>query len=52
MLRRAGHPGLVLPTVLVVDERRQVRAVFRGREVAALEAALPRFLRPAGAPSP
>ena len=52
MLRRAGHPGLVLPTVLVVDERRQVRAVFRGREVAALEAALTGFLRPAGAPSP
>ena len=48
VLSRAGHPGLVLPTVVVVDDERQVRAVFRGREVAALEDALPDFLRPRG----
>jgi thiol-disulfide isomerase/thioredoxin len=52
LLRRAGHPGLVLPTVLVVDERREVRAVFRGREVEGLEAALAGFLGPDRAPSP
>jgi thiol-disulfide isomerase/thioredoxin len=46
VLRGSGHPGLVLPTVLVVDEKRRVRAVFRGRDVAALAAALPRFLEP------
>lgn len=45
MLRATGHPGLVVPTVLIVDKERRVRAVFQGREVAALAAALPRFLR-------
>jgi len=46
LLRRAGHPGLVLPTVLVIDKERRVRAVFGGGEVGALAEALPRFLRP------
>jgi thiol-disulfide isomerase/thioredoxin len=52
LLRSAGHPGLVLPTVLVVDKERRVRAVFRGGQVSALTAALPRFLRPAPRSSP
>jgi predicted GH43/DUF377 family glycosyl hydrolase/thiol-disulfide isomerase/thioredoxin len=46
LLRKAGHPGLVLPTVLVIDKERGVRAVFRGGEVGELAEALPRFLRP------
>jgi thiol-disulfide isomerase/thioredoxin len=46
LLREAGRPGLVVPTVLVVDRERRVRAVFRGREVAALATALPKFLPP------
>ena len=46
LLRRAGRAGLVLPTVLVVDKQRRVRAVFRGREVAGLPAALPRYRTP------
>jgi hypothetical protein len=36
----------VVPTVLVVDRERRVRAVFRGREVATLATALPKFLPP------
>ncbi|HEY7509295.1 MAG TPA: DUF3179 domain-containing (seleno)protein, partial [Vicinamibacteria bacterium] len=40
LLREAGRPGLVVPTVLVVDRERRVRAVFRGREVATLATAL------------
>ncbi|HVR69402.1 MAG TPA: DUF3179 domain-containing (seleno)protein, partial [Vicinamibacteria bacterium] len=51
VLGSAGHPGLVLPTVLVVDKERRVRAVFKGREVSALSAALPRFLRAERIPS-
>lgn len=51
LVRRAGHPGLVLPTVLVVDKDRRVRAMFRGNQVEALAAALPRFLRSAAASS-
>jgi thiol-disulfide isomerase/thioredoxin len=43
LVRRAGRTGLVLPTVIVVDRERRVRAVFRGREVAGLAAALPRY---------
>jgi len=46
LLRRAGRPGLVLPTVLLVDKERRVRAVFAGKQVDALSATLARFLRP------
>ena len=46
LLRRAGRPGLVVPTVLLVDKERRVRAVFSGKQVDALPAALSRFLRP------
>ena len=46
LLRRAGRPGLVVPTVLLVDKERRVRAVFSGMQVDALPAALSRFLRP------
>jgi thiol-disulfide isomerase/thioredoxin len=45
LLRGAGRPGLVLPTVLVVDKQRHVRAVFRGQEVGGLAAALPGLLQ-------
>jgi thiol-disulfide isomerase/thioredoxin len=53
LLRSTGHPGLVLPTVLVVDRERRVRAVFRGDQVDGLAAALPLFLRapPSAGPS-
>jgi len=46
LLVRAGRPGLVLPTVLVVDKERRVRGVFRGRQVEELADALPGFLPP------
>jgi thiol-disulfide isomerase/thioredoxin len=44
LLRRAGRPGLVVPTILLVDKERRVRAVFSGQQVSALPAALARFL--------
>jgi thiol-disulfide isomerase/thioredoxin len=46
LLREAGRPGLVVPTVLVVDRSRRLRAIFRGREVAALGSAVPKLLPP------
>ena len=33
LARKAGGPGLVLPTVFVVDRERRLLAVYRGREV-------------------
>lgn len=51
LLSSAGHPGLVLPTVMVVDKQRRVVAVFRGRQTAELASALSRFLPPASSPS-
>ena len=42
--RRAGGPGLVLPTVFVVDRERRVLAVYRGREVETLPGALTSLL--------
>jgi thiol-disulfide isomerase/thioredoxin len=47
VLRDAGHPGLVVPTVLVTDRDGLVRAVFRGREAGLLATALPRLFAPA-----
>ena len=52
VLERAGHPGLVVPTVLVVDKAGLVRAVFRGREATGLAAALPRLLSSRPQPDP
>jgi thiol-disulfide isomerase/thioredoxin len=52
LLSHAGRPGLVLPTVLVVDKGRRLRAVFRGREVAGLAAALPAYLAPLATSAP
>jgi thiol-disulfide isomerase/thioredoxin len=46
LLRRTGRPGLVVPTILLVDKERRVRAVFAGKQVDALPAALARFLPP------
>jgi thiol-disulfide isomerase/thioredoxin len=51
LLRVAGRPGLVLPTVLVVDRDRRLRAVLRGREVEGLAGILPKFLTPRPATS-
>ncbi len=36
LARKAGGPGIVLPTVFVVDRERRVLAVLRGREVETL----------------
>lgn len=52
VLERAGHPGLVLPTVLVVDRAGFVRAIFRGSEAKSLAAALPRLLSSRPQPDP
>lgn len=52
VLRDAGHPGLVVPTVLVVDGARRVRAVFRGRDTAGLATALPALLAAAARSTP
>jgi thiol-disulfide isomerase/thioredoxin len=52
VLEGAGHPGLVVPTVLALDEGGIVRAVFRGREAASVAAALPRLLSSRRRPSP
>ena len=40
LARSLGRPGLVLPTVFVVDKQGRVRAVFSGDQVAGLPAAL------------
>jgi hypothetical protein len=46
LLRQAGRPGLVVPMVLLVDKERRLRAVFAGKQMDALPAALARFLAP------
>jgi peroxiredoxin len=56
LARDTGRPGLVLPTVFLVDKRGKVRAVFSGKEVDSLRGALETFLRgpgelPAAAPA-
>lgn len=43
--RSLGRPGLILPTVFVVDKERRVRAVFSGSEVDALPATLSGLLK-------
>ena len=45
LARSLGRPGLVLPTVFVVDKRGRLRAVFSGSQVAHLPAALKEFFR-------
>jgi thiol-disulfide isomerase/thioredoxin len=47
--RSGGGPGIVLPTVFVVDERGLIVSVFRGKEVEALPATVA-HLRPAAPP--
>ena len=44
LARSLGRPGLVLPTVFVVDKQGRVRAVFSGDQVARLPSALSGFL--------
>jgi thiol-disulfide isomerase/thioredoxin len=46
--RRAGGPGIVLPTVFLVDRERRVLAVLGGREVETLPAVVTRLLDRAG----
>jgi thiol-disulfide isomerase/thioredoxin len=46
LCRQAGGPGLVLPTVFVVDEGGRVRSVLRGKEVADLPRVLEGLLPP------
>ncbi len=45
LARDTGRPGLVLPTVFLVDKRGKVLAVFSGKEVDSLRGALGTFLR-------
>jgi thiol-disulfide isomerase/thioredoxin len=47
--RRLGGTGVVLPTVFALDQRGQVRAVFRGQEVEGLPAAVGKLLEGASA---
>jgi thiol-disulfide isomerase/thioredoxin len=49
LCRQAGGPGLVLPTVFVVDEGGRVRAVLRGTGVADLPRVVEGLLPPRGA---
>jgi peroxiredoxin len=49
LCRQAGGPGLVLPTVFVVDEGGRVRAVLRGTGVADLPRVVEGLLPPKGA---
>jgi thiol-disulfide isomerase/thioredoxin len=44
LTRSMGRPGIVLPTVFVVDKQGRVRAIFSGDEVARLPAAWSAFL--------
>jgi hypothetical protein len=44
--RRAGGPGVVLPTVLVTDGGGQVLSVLSGPQVETLPQALARYLPP------
>jgi thiol-disulfide isomerase/thioredoxin len=47
LARSTAGPGLVLPTVFVVDRERRVLAVHRGRDVEALPATVKTLLVPA-----
>jgi thiol-disulfide isomerase/thioredoxin len=49
LARRAGGPGIVLPTVFVVDRERRVLAVVRGREMERLPGTVTDLLDRAGA---
>jgi thiol-disulfide isomerase/thioredoxin len=49
LARRAGGPGIVLPTVFVVDRGGRVLAVLQGREVEALPGSVTKLLSGAGA---
>jgi thiol-disulfide isomerase/thioredoxin len=49
LARSAGGPGIVLPTVFVVNPERRVRAVLQGREVESLPGTVTRLLDGAGA---
>jgi cytochrome c biogenesis protein CcmG/thiol:disulfide interchange protein DsbE len=51
LARSLGRPGLVLPSVFVIDKQGRVRTVFTGDEVARLPAALSGFL-PVSSPGP
>ncbi len=51
LARSLGRPGLVLPTVFVVDKQGRVRAVFSGDQVADLPAAVSGLL-PLSSPGP
>ncbi len=44
LARRAGGPGLVLPTVYVVDRERRILAVLRGRDVETLPGIVTKLL--------
>ena len=50
LARSLGGPGLVLPTVFVVDERGRIMAIFSGKEVLTLPDALPKLLKQPYAP--
>jgi len=52
LTRNLGGPGLLLPTVFVVDKRGRVLAAFRGKDVDALPEALARLLPPESSPAP
>jgi hypothetical protein len=49
LARRAGGPGLVLPTVFAVDRERKLVAVYRGRELETLPGAVTSLLARVGA---
>jgi len=49
LTRKAGGPGVVLPTVFAVDQERRVLAVYRGGEVEALPGEVSRLLERAAA---
>jgi cytochrome c biogenesis protein CcmG, thiol:disulfide interchange protein DsbE len=51
LARRAGRPGLMLPTVFVVDGAGRVRSVLTGTDVETLPRVVEELLRPPDAPA-